>query len=258
MGEKVIFNWSGGKDSSLALYTILKAQQYEVACLLTSIVESDQRITMHGVRVELLAAQAESIGLPLAKMQMPEMPDMETYERIMTATFTALKAKGATGSVYGDIFLDDLRKYREGQMSGLNLQAHFPLWGRSTPELIREFVDLGFKAVITCVNANILDKSFAGRIIDEDLIKDLPAHVDPCGENGEYHTFVFDGPIFKNPVSFIKGDIVYRRYGPAEAKDKSDTGSNQEPEEIDNPFNDGFWYCDLLPTAGLQSDITNT
>lgn len=253
LNEKIIFNWSGGKDSALALYTILKAQQDEVACLLTSIVESDQRITMHGVRVELLEAQAESIGLPLVKMQMPEMPDMETYERIVITTLTALRATGATRSVYGDIFLEDLRKYREDQMSGLNLKALFPLWGMPTRELIRQFLDLGFKAVITCVNANVLDQSFAGRIIDEELINELPAHVDPCGENGEYHTFVFDGPIFRKPVSFVKGDIVFRKYGDAIEKENSEMDG--KPDKQANPFDNGFWYCDLIlsPDQSLAS-----
>ena len=255
MNEKIIFNWSGGKDSAMGLYTILKTQQYDVTCLLTSIGETDNRISMHGVRGQLLDDQAASIGLPLIKIQMPEMPAMEVYETIMKTTLTGLKGTGATGSVFGDIFLEDLRKYRESQMAGLNLKALFPLWGKPTGELIREFVTLGFKAVITCVNAKALDKSFAGRIIDEDLINDLPAHVDPCGENGEYHTFVFDGPIFKKPISFSIGDIVYRKYGPAKVKQGSEIEGNSETDE--SPFESGFWYCDLLPPDFPQSNIIN-
>lgn len=234
MKEKVIFNWSSGKDSALSLYKMLQTQQYEVLCLLTSVSEQYQRISMHGVRAELLEAQAESIGIPLVKMLIPEMPTMEAYEKVMRATLTGLKDMGAETSAFGDIFLEDLRAYRENKLSELNLKALFPLWKIPTDQLIREFIDLGFKTVITCVNEKYLDKSFAGRIIDHDFLKDLPDNVDPCGENGEFHTFVFDGPLFKNPISFEIGETVYRKYTPAD-KDKDN-----------DPFDTGFWYCDLL------------
>jgi uncharacterized protein (TIGR00290 family) len=244
MKEKIIFNWSGGKDSALCLYKILQAQQYEVLCLLTSISEPYQRISMHGVRVELLDAQAASIGLPVVKMQIPEMASMENYEKVMTAVLTELKAKGATASAFGDIFLEDLREYREKKLAEMNLKGIFPLWKIPTKKLIHEFLDMGFKTIVTCVNEKYLDKSFAGRIIDADFLNDLPDNVDPCGENGEFHTFVFDGPIFKQPIPIIKGEIVYRKY--TSAKQKDDSASDCYKENTNDPFENGFWYCDLL------------
>ncbi len=247
MKEKIIFNWSGGKDSAFGLYKMLQTQQYDIMCLLTSISEQYQRISMHGVRVDVLEAQAESIGLPLIKMQIPEMPTMEVYEKVMTTTLTDLKTKGATASAFGDIFLEDLRKYREAKLSELNLKGVFPLWKIPTDKLIREFIHLGFKTITTCVSERYLDKSFAGRIIDDDFLRDLPDNVDPCGENGEFHTFVFDGPIFNNPIPFDKGEIVYRKYTPAKQKDESTYDCNTtDKDNMDNPFDKGFWYCDLL------------
>ncbi len=240
MTPKLIFNWSSGKDSALALYKILQAQQYDVLCLLTSISQQYQRISMHGVRVELLDAQAESIGIPLVKMEIPEMPSMEDYENVMRTTLTDLKNKGVTVSAFGDIFLEDLRTYRETKLAELNLNAVFPLWKLPTDRLIREFIDLGFKTIVTCVNEKYLNKSFAGRIIDHQFLDDLPANVDPCGENGEFHTFVFDGPLFTNPILFDKGEIVYRTYTPGKHEDNNCTPT------ADNPFEYGFWYCDLL------------
>jgi len=244
--EKIVFNWSGGKDSSLCLYKILKDQQYEITCLLTSISEAYQRISMHGVRTELLDAQAKSLGLPLVKMQVPEMPSMQAYEKVMENTLTDLKTKGVTASVFGDIFLEDLREYRENKLSELGLKGVFPLWKIPTDELIHEFIDLGFKTIITCVNEKYLDKSFAGRTIDKDFLNDLPDNVDPCGENGEFHTFVFDGPIFKEAIPFEKGEVIYRKYTPTKQKDDSGYDCSIQKDNGDNPFDTGFWYCDLL------------
>ncbi|MGZ3901534.1 MAG: Dph6-related ATP pyrophosphatase, partial [Bacteroidia bacterium] len=144
-------------------------------------------------------------------------------------------------SIFGDIFLEDLRKYREDKLSQMGLTGLFPLWQRPTKEIISEFIDLGFKTITTCVNEKFLDKSFAGRIIDHQFLNDLPANVDPCGENGEFHTFVFDGPLFKKPISFEKGDMVYRRY-----TNTGDTNNN-DVCKTDDPFDTGFFYCDLLP-----------
>lgn len=247
MKEKVIFNWSSGKDSALSLYKMLQTQQYDVLCLLTSISEQYQRISMHGVRVDLLEAQAESIGLPLVKMQIPEMPTMEVYENVMRATLTDLKNNGAVSSAFGDIFLEDLRTYRENKLSELNLKGLFPLWKLPTNKLLQEFLDLGFKTIITCVNEKFLDKSYAGKIIDHDFLKNLPSNVDPCGENGEFHTFVFDGPILKKPILFEKGEVIYRKYTPAKQEDNSSYDCNSSEKDMDkDPFNTGFWYCDLL------------
>jgi uncharacterized protein (TIGR00290 family) len=247
---KAIFNWSGGKDSALSLRKVLQMKQYEIICLLTSVNEQHQRISMHGVRVELLHKQAESIGLPLLKIQIPEMPTMEDYDNIMAETLKGLKSKGVEVSVFGDIFLEDLRAYREVKLAEVNLKGVFPLWKIPTKELIREFLDLGFKTITTCVNDKYLDKSFAGRIIDEDFLKDLPENVDPCGENGEFHTFVFDGPIFAKPIPFVKGEIVYKKYTPSKKEDNSSYDCKTDKEET--PFDNGFWYCDLLPIENKQ------
>lgn len=231
MKEKALFNWSGGKDSALCLYKVIQAQQYDIECLLTTVNEQYQRISMHGVRVDLLEAQAKSIGLPSVKVSIPELPTMEVYETIMENVLKNLKAKGVTTSIFGDIFLEDLRQYREDKLSASNINAVFPLWKIPTHQLIREFIDLGFKTIVACVNDQYLDKSFAGRIIDEDFLNDLPRNVDPCGENGEFHTFVFDGPIFSEPVPICTGEVVYREY---ETNDSAQKGKN------------GYWYCDLL------------
>ncbi|WP_426062104.1 diphthine--ammonia ligase [Hymenobacter sp. B1770] len=244
MKQQAIFNWSGGKDSALALYKVQQAAQYEVLTLLTSVSEPYQRISMHGVRVDLLDQQAASLGLPCHKLFLPETPTMEAYEQHMTTTLRQLQHQGATVSIFGDIFLEDLRRYREEQLARLSIEAAFPLWGVPTTELMREFLDLGFKTITTCVNEKFLDQSFVGRVIDEDFLRDLPANVDPCGENGEFHTFVFDGPIFQQPIAFEKGEIVYRKYTPAPKTDDSgyDCGDQDEP----SPFDTGFWYCDLF------------
>ena len=243
--EKVIFNWSGGKDSALCLHKILQEQRYEIMCLLTTISLPYQRISMHGVRVELLEAQAERSRLPLLKIQIPEMPTMEIYDNTMAVALMDLKDKGATASVFGDIFLEDLRKYREDKLAELNLTGVFPLWKIPTKKLIREFIDSGFKAITTCINDKYLDKSFVGRIIDDAFLSDLPDNVDPCGENGEYHSFVFDAPFFSKPIHYETGEIVYRKYTTPEPDDQSTVDSNRA-NNTNNPFDNGFWYCDLL------------
>jgi len=234
MQPKAIFNWSSGKDSALALYKILQENQFEVTSLLTSINKEFQRISMHGVHVSLLEKQAESLGFPLIKMELPKEPSMEEYRNIMSKTMSEIQQKGVTHSIFGDIFLEDLKKYREDQLQSIGMKGVFPLWKIDTKDLIKEFLDLGFKTIVTCVNETYLDKSFAGRIIDEDFLKDLPKNVDPCGENGEFHTFCFDGPIFKNPIAFEIGEIVKKTY----PKPKTDN-DNEEGEYV-------FWFCDLI------------
>ncbi len=243
--EKVVFNWSGGKDSAFCLYKVLQQERYEIMCLLTTISLPYQRVSMHGVRVELLDIQADRIGFPLIKLQVPEMPTMEIYDNTMAAVLMDLKRKGVTASVFGDIFLEDLRKYREDKLAELNLTGIFPLWKIPTDKLIREFIDSGFKAITTCVNDKYLDKSFVGRLIDDDFLNDLPDGVDPCGENGEYHSFVFDAPFFSKPIEIEKGEIVYRKYSASVQENQSIVDSNVK-DHRDSPFDNGFWYCDLL------------
>lgn len=231
MHDKIIFNWSGGKDSAYCLYK-LQQNKADILCLLTSVNEHFQRISMHGVRVDLLEIQCKQIGLPLVKMMVPGMPGMQDYEQSMTTVLSGLKERGATAAAFGDIFLEDLRTYREEKLATLDLKAIFPIWKVPTIELARSFIAQGFKSIITCIDNTVLDQSFAGRLFDESFLHDLPPNVDPCGENGEFHSFVFDGPIFRDaPVAFTKGELVLRSYVDP---------TNTEKQK-------GFWYCDLLP-----------
>jgi uncharacterized protein (TIGR00290 family) len=241
--DRSYFNWSGGKDSALALYHTLQARQYPPDLLLTSVNTAFDRISMHGVRTGLLDKQSESIGIPLRKLELPEGLGMTDYNTIMRTAVTDLRAQGYGHTIFGDIFLEDLRVYREQQLQPLGITAHFPLWKRDTTELLHEFLDLGFKTVILCIKSELLDRSFAGRVIDRDFIKDLPENVDPCGENGEFHTFVYDGPIFRQPVDFTIGEVVYREYARPTEDDKDYCFSSAPAPQM------GFWYCDLVPVS---------
>jgi uncharacterized protein (TIGR00290 family) len=236
---KAYMNWSGGKDSSLCLHYVQQDDRYQVDRLLTSVNAAHDRISMHGVRRSLLEAQAHSIGLPLTTIELPEQPGMQEYEQAMLQKVGALKKEGYTHSVFGDIFLEDLKRYREEKLATMDIQGVFPLWKIDTAELMQQFLTLGFKAIIVCVNEKYLDKSFCGRLIDDSFVRDLPPGVDVCGENGEYHSFVFDGPIFKYPVLFSKGEIVRRQYQ-----------APQQAQDVCNPMNNaseyGFYFCDLL------------
>ncbi|UYZ63445.1 Dph6-related ATP pyrophosphatase [Hymenobacter weizhouensis] len=234
MPASALMNWSGGKDSALALYEALRTPQLRVDALLTSVNQHYRRVSMHGVRLELLREQARQIGLPLTLLELPEAPDMATYEACMQATLAPLQRQGITHAVFGDLHLQDLRQYREQQLARLGWRAEFPLWQRPNADLLRQYLDLGFRAVVVCVNEQHLDRSFCGRLLDEDFLRDLPPGVDSCGENGEYHTFVFEAPYFRQPIPFTKGEVVRRTY-PAPA--------GTTPAEA------GFWYCDLLPAG---------
>ena len=241
MAHKSYFNWSGGKDSALALYHAMNNTDYSIERLLTNVSNQYRRVSMHGVREDLLEAQAAAIGLPLQKLILPDEPSMLVYENHMTEIMACLHQEGFTHAFFGDIFLEDLKLYREAQLAAFNLTAAFPLWKRDTTGLLHEFIDLGFKTIIVCAKAGLLDASFAGRIIDKDFLKDLPANVDPCGENGEFHTFVFDGPIFQKPVPFAIGEKVFREYkAPENDADKCFATQPEQPAVM------GFWFCDLL------------
>ena len=243
MKTKALFNWSSGKDSALALYKVLQDPNFEISCLLTSVNTQHQRVSMHGLRVDLLQAQAASIGIPLEIMYIPEMPTMEAYENVMKDTLTKLKEQGNTLSIFGDIFLEDLRKYREEKLEIMGFKGLFPLWNTPTSNLIQEFIALGFKTIVVCVNERYLDKSFVGRVIDQNFIDDLPEDVDVCGENGEFHTFTFDGPIFAKPILFEKGEIVYRKY----EKPQTSSSNRACDTDVSEAYDFGFFYCDLLP-----------
>lgn len=237
---KAVFNWSGGKDSSFALYKIINSGEYDVRYLITTVSSDYRRIIQHGVREELLDLQTSSIKLPLKKLYMPANPNMDTYNRLMKETMTSFKSSGIDIAIFGDIFLEDLRKFREEKLSQVKMKAAFPVWKYSTDKLIKEFIDIGFKAVVVCVNEDYLDKSFAGREIDNSFLRSLPGNVDPCGENGEFHTFVYDGPIFNRPVNFRIGEIIKKIYKPGSRVKNQNEKYNQVPETA-------FWYCDILP-----------
>jgi uncharacterized protein (TIGR00290 family) len=240
LAHQAFFNWSGGKDSSLALYHIMKDKDYPVKKLLTNMSGAYNRISMHGVREELLDRQAKAIGIPLQKLVLSDHPSMQEYEKDMMQAMQCLKEENFTHGVFGDIFLEDLKAYREHQLAKMGMAAVFPIWKRDTAVLIKEFIELEFKAIVVCINEKHLDKSFCGRIIDNSFIKDIPGDVDVCGENGEFHTFVYDGPIFKQPVTFAKGEIVYREYtAPKERTDSCFQATGTEEY--------GFYFCDLLP-----------
>jgi uncharacterized protein (TIGR00290 family) len=227
--EPILFCWSGGKDSSLALHALLQDTSMQVVALLTTVTEGYDRISMHGVRRELLHRQAESLRLPLHEVFIPPQCVNSIYEARMEAVMRHYLEQGVRRVAFGDIFLEDLRAYREKNLARLEMQALFPIWKRNTRELISEFHALGFRAIAVCIDPKVLSPSFAGRELDCSFFTDLPSGVDPCGENGEFHTFVFDGPIFANPVGFRVGEAVHR---------------------------DGFVFCDLLPawskTAGSE------
>ena len=210
MMEKVVLSWSGGKDSAMAAHHLKASGKYEVVSLLTTVTEGYDRISMHGVRVELLEAQAASLGLPLQKVMIPQVCPNEVYEAKMKAALEGFKARGVLRVAFGDLFLEDLKSYRDERLAALGLSGVYPLWKRDTDELVRTFIGLGFKAYLCCVDTKVLGGAFAGRLIDGRLLEELPASVDPCGENGEFHSFVFEGPIFREPVPCRTGERVLR------------------------------------------------
>ena len=220
MKEKVIVCTSAGKDSTFALYKILKDKKYEVITFLTTVTEDYDRISMHGVRRVLLEQYAESLGLPLEIILISKKADNVQYEQRMNAVLKKYQKQGVNSVVFGDLFLEDIREYREKNLAKIGMKGLFPLWGMDTKKLANQFIKLGFKAVISCVDPKQIDKSFAGRFFDKQFLKDLPKTADHCGEKGEFHSFVFDGPIFKRKISLKKGKIVERA---------------------------GFWFCDLIP-----------
>jgi uncharacterized protein (TIGR00290 family) len=233
---RAYFNWSGGKDSAMALWRILADKKIKVDYLLTSVNRFHNRVSMHGVRRELLEAQAFTLQIPLTTIELPEEPDLMEYETAMMDKVKWLKQQGITTSIFGDIFLEDLKNYRQEKLAEAGIECVFPIWKENTPELAREFIDAGFKAIVVCVNEQFLDKSFCGRIFNHSFLNDLPDNADACGENGEFHTFVFDGPIFNYPIRFTRGEIVYKEYkAPGNHNPKSEPAKNY-----------GFYFCDLM------------
>lgn len=204
----------------MALYRILASKELEVACLLTTVSDKFHRVSMHGVREELLDRQAKEVGIALEKVMIPYPCPNAVYEEKMRNVLTLWKGRGVTHAVFGDLFLEDIRKYREANLAQVDIIPVFPVWGRDTASLAQEMLTVGFRAIITCADPRKLEPKFAGREFDHDLLKDLPSGVDPCGENGEFHTFVYDGPIFQHPIPVEVGESVMR---------------------------DGFQFADILP-----------
>ena len=217
--ERALLAWSSGKDSAFSLH-VLREQGVAVTGLLTTINDAFDRVAMHAVRLELLRAQADAVGLPLVEVRIPWPCPNEAYEAAMAEALAAARERGTTAVAFGDLFLEDVRRYREERMSGTGLVPLFPLWGRPTRALAEEMIALGQQAVLTCVDPRALPRAFAGRAFDAALLRDLPAEVDPCGERGEFHSFAWDGPAFRHPVPVRVGEVVDR---------------------------DGFVFADLLP-----------
>jgi uncharacterized protein (TIGR00290 family) len=225
MKEKVILAWSGGKDSALALYELQKSKRYEIVSLLTTINRDYDRVSMHGVRRNLLRLQANSLNIFLESVFSSKNDSDEKYEAKMRNVLAKYAKTGVYSVAFGDIFLEDVRKYRQKNLSKIKMNALFPLWKRDTLELANEFINLGFKTIITCVDTNAIDKKFVGRVFDRLFLFELPTGVDPCGENGEFHSFVYGGPMFRNKISLKTGELVLRE--------------------------NRFYYCDLV---SVQSD----
>lgn len=203
--KKAVFNWSGGKDSALALYKILNEGEYEVVSLLTTVNRDNGRSSMHGIPLRLLEKQAESIGIPLYKVGLIPDGSMSDYETVMRETVEHFKELGVEYFIFGDIFLHDVRSYREKQLEPYGIKVVEPLWGKDSFTIMQEFIASGLKTVIVTTMADLLDESFVGRHIDADFVNSLPEGIDICGENGEYHTFCYAGGMFRKPVEFALG-----------------------------------------------------
>jgi uncharacterized protein (TIGR00290 family) len=227
MNEKILFCWSGGKDSALALQEIQHHNTYEVIALLTTVTEEYDRVSMHGIRRVLLDQQAVSLQYPLEKVFISKNSPEGEYESRMEELLLKYLNKGVTSVAFGDIFLEDVRAYREHNLSKIGMKGIFPIWKRDASELAHAFIRLGFKALITCIDSHVLDKTFVGRAFDEQFLSELPSQVDPCGENGEFHSFVFDGPIFQRKIPYTTGEVVFR----------------------DNRF----YYCDVIPVPDTSA-----
>lgn len=232
---KAIFSWSGGKDSAYCLNKVLSENLFDIKYLLTSINYNFKRISMHGVRGELLNAQAESIGIPLLKVWVKEGTNAE-YEKQMESILLKAKADGIEYVIFGDIFLEDLRIYRENNLAKVGMKGIFPLWKMNTTYLINDFLIKKFKTITCCVNDGYLNEDWVGRKINKSFIEQLPVIVDPCGENGEYHTFCYDGPLFKKKILFSVGEKLYK---PLEIKTTDDDVCTS------NTVTKGFWFIDL-------------
>lgn len=236
MKKKVSMSWSGGKDSAFALYKILSLQEFDVVNLHTVIDEQTKRVGLHGVSEELIEKQAQAIGLPLKKIYLPASEDHEVYTNVMAKFYHSCNQEGIDGVVFGDIFLEDLKIFRINLLKPTRLFASFPLWGMDSRTIVNDFIQAGFKSTICAADANLLSKQDVGKIIDRSFLTSLSAGVDPCGENGEFHSFVFDGPIFQHPIPVLIGEVIKKTYS------YQKKNLNGEIERLES----SFWFQDLL------------
>jgi uncharacterized protein (TIGR00290 family) len=206
----MLLSWSSGKDSAWSLHRLLRQPEWKISGLLTTFNEAFDRVAMHAVRRELVEQQVQAVGLPLWNVPLPWPCSNAEYEQIMADVCCRAVADGITAIAFGDLFLRDIREYRERQLQGTSLEPVFPLWELPTADLACEMIDGGLRAKLTCVDPRVLSRDFAGRDFDAKLLADLPASVDPCGENGEFHTFVYDAPMFRSAVKIESGEIVER------------------------------------------------
>ncbi len=216
----MIVSWSGGKDSMMALREILQSQDYRVAGLVTTVMEGYERVQIQNVRRALIEQQATSLGMPIRCVYIPKNATNDEYEQKLAGALATYRDEGIEEIAFGDLFLADIRAYREAFLARSGVRGLFPLWQRDTGNLIREFIALGYKAIVTSVDAKRLDRTFAGRVLSDDFLDALPSHVDPCGERGEFHTFVYGGPLFKDEIRFRVGEVS---------------------------ASEGHYFCDLLP-----------
>jgi len=224
-------NWSSGKDASLAYLQILQGGAIEITHLLTTLSAEYNRVFMHGLREELLDMQAERMKLPLIKVKLPASPDDSVYKKAMQETLAGLMKEGINFAAFGDIFLEDLKQYREAQLAQIGMTALFPLWKKDTRKLVSQIEDAGIEAIIVCVSEKYLGKEFLGRKINREFLESLPENVDPCGENGEFHTFVHNAPFFSSPIPIVSGEIVHKKYAPSDKDDQS--------------WDSGFYFMDV-------------
>jgi uncharacterized protein (TIGR00290 family) len=234
--QRVSVSWSGGKDAAFALYKILVSGRYEVVSLHTVIAEDTLRVGLHGVPEELVERQAEALGFPLEKLYLKTADNHDVYVKLMSSFYRNSKERGIKCIVFGDIFLEDLKKFREQLLQDAGLLPVFPIWKEESTELLRRFIGAGFKTLICSADASLFEKQFLGKTIDPVFLDSLPDKIDPCGENGEFHTFVYDGPIFKKPVEFELGEVIKKNY---EFKKINDDGSVSDCRST-------FWFQDLI------------
>jgi uncharacterized protein (TIGR00290 family) len=235
--KKVTISWSGGKDSAFALYKILLSGEYDVVSLHTIFGSDTHRVGLHGIHEKMIEEQVSRIGIPLTKLYLPPSADNKAFENVTRGFYDQCKSDKIEGVVYGDIFLEDLKAYRESLSKPFGLQAIFPLWQCASEMLINDFINAGFRTLVCAADANFFSKELVGVTIDEKFVSQLPSNVDPCGERGEFHTFVYDGPVFKKSVEFSKGDVVLKWY---------DFEMVNELGQLTKQRS-SFWFQDLLP-----------